>query len=117
MKAEDVLMLTPVRLCNVRQKREVNLVSRSHTISVGKPCSQYQWLKDRRAISFALASVRVGMSKISAPSQSVIVRMELKPSSSGRGPTKSMAIEAARWSGTGRGCKGPDGFRRAGLKR
>ena len=55
-------------------------------------------------------SVRVGAICMSDPSQSVIVKIQLNPSSSGSGPTKSIATEAPHSLGTSNGCNGPLGL-------
>ena len=55
-------------------------------------------------------SVRVGAICMSDPSRSVIVKIQLNPSSSSSGPTKSITTEAPRSSGTSNGCNGPLGF-------
>ena len=85
------------------QKREMNSLSWSEISSRGRPFSQYQWSKKSKARDSAVRSVVVGMIRMSEPSLSVIVRMQLWPSSSGRGPIKSRVITSHRWSGTGKG--------------
>ena len=80
-------------------------------MSFGKPFSQYQWVKNSRASSSAVMVVQVGIIRMSEPSLSVIDKIQLKLSSSGRGPMKSIATLSPRSSGIGRGCRGPVGFR------
>ena len=80
----------------------------------GTPPSEYQWTKNNSAKSSAEIPDLQGTARKSELRRSVIVTMESKPSSSGRGPMKSMAIESHRPAGTGRGCKGPGG-RRGGV--
>ena len=50
------------------------------------------------------------MMRMSKPSLSVIVSMQSKPLSLGKGPMKSIAIESQRLSGIGRGWRGPNGL-------
>jgi hypothetical protein len=100
----------PVRWCNAFQNFDTNNLSLSEIISSGKPFSQYQCLKNTVANPSANMSVRVGAIHMSEPSRSVIIKIQLKPSSSGSGPTKSIATEAPCSSGTGNGCNGPLGF-------
>ena len=88
----------------------MNNLSLSDTISAGNPFSQYQCLKNRDANDSALMSVLVSTIRISDPSWSVIVSIQLNPSSLGRGPTKSIVTEDPLSSGTGRGCNGPHGL-------
>ena len=106
----DIFKHTPVKQCSALQNLEINNLSLSDTISVGKPFSQYQFLKNSDANASAVMSVRVGTMCISDPNRSVIVRIQLKPSSSGSGPTKSIATDDPLSSGTGRGCNGPRGL-------
>jgi hypothetical protein len=47
---------------------------------------------------------------MSDPSLSIIVKMQLKPSSSSSGPIKSIATDDPRSSGIGNGCNGPFSF-------
>lgn len=99
-----------VSLCNVHQNLEMNNLSQSEMISEGRPFSQYQLSKNRVASFSAVMSVHVGISLTSEPRQSVMVSRQLKPSSSGSGPIKSIAILSPHSSGIGRGCKGPAGL-------
>src|ERR1700678_1889632 len=92
------------------QNADMNSLSWSDMISLGRPFSQYQWSKKRILSSLALSEVEVGMIRISDPRRSVIVSMQLWPLSVGRGPMKFMDTESHRSSGTGRGCRGPVGF-------
>ena len=104
--------MSTVSLCNSFQKCERNSLSRSETIfrAGGRLFSQYQWSKKRQAIFSAVRDVVLGMIRMSEPRRSVKITMELYPSSSGSGPTKSMATESHLSSGTGKGCKGPIGL-------
>jgi hypothetical protein len=107
-KLEESFSFTPV---SSSQKWEMKSLPRSETISSGSPFSQYHSLKK---ISASPCAVRehwqvVGMIR-TGPSLSVMVRMEWKPLSFGKGPMKSMATESQRWSGTGSGWRGPTGL-------
>ena len=93
------------------QNRETKSLSRSDTMLDGRPFSQYHAEKNNFAKCSADTSVRVGIRRMSLFSRSVIVAMQLKPSSSGRGPMKSIAILSHRRSGTGSGWRGPVGLR------
>ena len=72
-------------------------------ISLGRPFSQYQLLKNSRVRSSVLMSTQVGIILMSKLTHSVIVRMQLKPSSRGRGPMKSSAMLSPQSLGIGRG--------------
>lgn len=61
--------------------------------------------------------VVVGTILISALRWSVMATMQLNPPSSGSGPTKSMATQSSRFSGTGKGCREPIGEEVADLFR
>jgi len=100
----------PVKQCRALQNFHMNNLSLSDTISVGNPFSQYQCLQNSDANNLAVMSVRVGTMRMSDPSRSVIVSIQLKPSSSGKGPTKFIATKDPLSSGTGRGCNSPCGL-------
>ena len=108
--AVDIFSFIPVSLCNSFQKWDRKSLSRSDTISRGRPFSQYQCLKNRCAISSAVNVVVVGMMRILDPRWSVNVMMLLWPPSGGNGPMKSIATESQWLSGMGSGCSGPIGF-------
>lgn len=91
-------------------KKDMNNLSLSQTIFAGKPFSQYHSSKNTTANSSADRSVWVATICISDPSQSVIVKIQSFPSSSGNGPMKSMAIDSQWELGTGKGCRGPEGL-------
>ncbi len=109
-KEEERFKCTPVSLCSACQNLEIKSLSRSDMISAGSLFSQYQFSKKMVANFSAIISVRVGISLISEPIQSVIVRRQLKPSSSGRGPMKSIAMLLPCSSGIGSGCSRPAGL-------
>jgi hypothetical protein len=75
------------------QNLDMNNLSRSETMSVGNPFSQYQWLKNITANSFAVREVEVGIMRMSDPRRSVIVRIQLWPWLSGSGPMKSIEMD------------------------
>ena len=79
-------------------------------MSKGRLFLQYQCLKKIDASASADISVHVGIIHMSDPSWSIIVKMQLKPSSSGSGPIKSIATDVPQSSGTGNGCNGPFSF-------
>ena len=58
-------------------------------MSNGNPFSQYQYIKNNTAHSFAVRLVFVGINRTSEFRQLVMVSMQSYPLSSGRGPTKS----------------------------
>ncbi len=109
-KDDDRLRCAPVSLCNVHQNLEMNSLSWSEMISEGSLFSQYQLSKNLVASFSVVISVRVGISLTSEPRQSVIVSKQLKPSSSGSGPIKSIAMLLPHSSGMGRGCRGLAGL-------
>ncbi len=74
------------------------------------PSIQYQFSKKTVASFSAVMLVQVGISLTLEPSLSVIVKRQLNPSSSGRGPIKSIVMLFPHSSGIGRGCSGPAGF-------
>jgi len=82
----------------------------SLTMSSGRLFSQYHRSKNCAENGSAAMSVLDGVMCMSAPRKSVIVTMQLKPSSSGQGPIKSIAMELPCSSGMGRGCSGPAGL-------
>jgi len=99
-----------VRRVRCFQKRDIKSLSRSDMSSSGNPFSQYQWSKNITASFSAVSFDEVGIIRISEFNLSVIVRMQSKPSSSGRGPMKSNVTESHRSSGTGKGWRGPGGL-------
>ena len=100
----------PVRIIKCFQNLDKKSLSRSEIISKGRPFSQYQFSKKRMAQPSAVRVVFVGMIRTSEWRRSVMVKMQSNPLSMGKGPMKSSEIESQRSSGTGRGCKGPEGF-------
>ena len=87
----DNFNFTPINLCNAFQNFATKSMSLSHIISEGKPFSQYQWSIKITANSYAVMFVRlVAIICISGPSLSVIVNIQSAPSSSGKGPMKSI---------------------------
>ena len=74
------------------QNLEINNLSQSEIICKRRPFSQYQLLKKIGVRDSAFKLVVVGMICMSAPSLSVIVRMQSKLSSRGRGQMKSMVM-------------------------
>ena len=80
---------------NAFQKRDTKILSRSQTMSFGKPFSQYHVLKKVTASSLAVMVVFVGTIRMSEPRRSVIVRIQSYPSSVGNGPMKSIAMDEA----------------------
>ena len=85
-------------------------LSRSEIILSGMPFSQYHLVKKRCTSSSTFWDMVHRINLTSAPSLSVNVSKQSKPSSGGEGPMKSMATESPQLSGTGRGCKGPIGL-------
>ena len=77
--AVDIFSFIPVSLCNSFQKQDRKSLSRSDTISRGRPFLQYQCVKNRCAISSAINVVIVGMMQILDPRQLVNVMMLLWP--------------------------------------
>src|SRR5258705_469000 len=104
--AVNALSLTPVTLSKAFQNLDMKSLSRSEIMSCGRPFSQYHLLKKTSARFSAVIVVFVGIICKSEPNQSVIVRIQWYPSSRGNGLMKSIAIEAQRSSGTGKGCRG-----------
>jgi hypothetical protein len=100
----------PVRQCSAFQNLDTNNLSQSDIMSKGRLFLQYQCFKKIDASASADISVHVGIICMSDPSQSIIVKMQLKPSSSSSHLTKSIATDVPRLSGTGNGCNGPFGF-------
>ena len=88
----------------------MNSLLRSEMSSRGSLFSQYQWSKNNTASFSAVSLDEVGMIQISEFNLSVIVKMQSKPSSTGKGPMKSKATESQCSSGTGNGCRGPAGL-------
>ena len=84
-------------------------LSRSETISKGKPFSQYHLWKNISASCSAVSVETVGMIWMSDPSRSVKVIIVSNPESLGSGPMKSIATESQRASGIGSGWRGPVG--------
>jgi hypothetical protein len=82
---------------------EVNSLSLSEMISSGRPFLQYHSSKKMVASSSAVRLDRVGIIRMSEFKRSVIVRIQSKPESIGRGPMKSMATLSPRDSGMGSG--------------
>ena len=103
---DESLSLTPVSLCKARQNLDMKSLSRSEMISFGKPFSQYQWSKNNKARSSVEIFIFVGMIHMSECSQSMIDKIQPKPSSKGSGPIKSKVTLSARLSGIGKGCRG-----------
>jgi hypothetical protein len=100
----------PVRQCKAFQNLDTNNLSLLDMMSRGRPFSQYQCLKNIDASPSADMSVCVGIIRMSDLSQSVIVKIQLRPSSSGKGLTKYIAIEAPLSSEMGNGSNCPFGF-------
>src|ERR1700678_26781 len=92
-KLLEALHLTPVRRVRCFQKEDMKSLSRSETMSVGKPFSQYHLSKNRTASSLAVREVEVRMMRISEDKRSVMVKMQSKPWSRGSGPMKSIDID------------------------
>lgn len=101
--------MTPVSLCNAVQNALMNSGSRSDTISSDKPFLQYQCSKNSEANSSAVISVLVGIMQISTPSLSIIATIQLYPSSSDRGPTKSRVTQSPQFVGADSECRRPGG--------
>ena len=93
----------PISFINAFQKCETKSLSRSVMSSRGNPFLQNHLSKKIVANSSAVMLVLQGTSWMSAFSLSVMVTIESKLSSLGSGPTKSIATELNRLSGTGRG--------------
>lgn len=93
MELEEALHLNPVIIVRFFQEADIKSLSLSNTISRGRPFSQYQQSKNRISSCFAEREVVVGMIRISEPRQSVMVRIQLCPLSSGSGPMKSIEID------------------------
>ena len=87
------------------QKCRINNLSLSVRISNSSPFSQYQEPKNLTAESSTAMSVLPRVICMSEPRWSVIVIRQLYPSSSSKGPTKSIATELACSSGN-RDCQG-----------
>ena len=88
----------------------MNSLSRSDTMSSGRPFTQYHFSKKISA-SLSADNVEVeGIICMSEPKRSVKVIIESKPLSKGRGPMKSIATESQRESGIGNGWRGPIGL-------
>jgi hypothetical protein len=104
------LCLIPVISISCFQKFEINNLLQSEIISSGRPFLQHQFSKKRIAQSSAVRVVCVGMMHTSEWSRSVIINIQSKPLSIGKGPMKSIKIESPQSSGTGRGCRGPVGL-------
>src|ERR1700749_3533242 len=100
----------PVRLMSAFQNFDMKILSRLLTILIGRPFLQYQLSKNIWVNFSAVRDVCDGMILMSVPSRSVMVMMESKPLSGGRGPKKSMATLLKWLLGTGRGCRGPAGL-------
>ena len=96
----------PDRQCNAFQNLDMNSLSQSEMISTGSLFLQYQCSKNRPASRLADKSILVGIIWMSAPSLSVVVRIQSIPLSVGKGPIKSIATLSPRLFGTGKGCKG-----------
>jgi len=108
--AVDIFNLMPVSLCKAFQKHNMNSLSQSETMLLGRPFSQYHLLKNMPARCSAVILVQVSTNWISLPSWSVKVTIQFMPSSSSSGPMKSIATESPCLSGTGRGCNSPYGL-------
>ena len=108
--AKDIFSFTPVSLCKCFQKRARKSLSLSEIILSGRLFLQYQCVKNNSASCSAISVETVGISRMSEPRPSVMVRIMSKSPSFGKGPTKSIAMESQWPSGTGRGCRGPSGF-------
>ena len=107
---DEYLCLTPVKSIRCLQNFDTNNLSRSEIISMGRPFSQYQLSKKSTASSSAVRVVVVGMIRMSELRRSVIVRIQSKLLSRGKGPIKSIETESQRSSGIGKGCRGPCGL-------
>ena len=83
--AVDIFSLMPVSACRAFQKQEMKSLLWSDMILRGRPFSQYHSLKKSSASSFAFNVVVVGTSQMSELRQSVRVRMQSKPCSTGNG--------------------------------
>ena len=64
-KLEEALHVIPVSMLRCFQKADMKSLSRSETMSKGKPFSQYQLSKNRTASSLAVSVVVVGMMRTS----------------------------------------------------
>lgn len=80
-----------MRIFSAFQNFDKNNLSRSDTISNGRPFSQYQWSKNTTANSSAVIFAFVGTILMSDPNRQVIEQIMSYPLSRGSGPTKSIA--------------------------
>ena len=97
------MCLIPDSFIKALQKWDTKSLSQSVINLRGQPFSQNHVLIKIVANSSAIMFVLQGATWILAPSLSVMVMIASKPSSLGSGPTKSIAIELNRLSGTGKG--------------
>ena len=90
---EESFSFTPVSWCRLCQNCEMKSLSQSEIISKGSPFSQYHSLKNKLARPCTVREQVVGMIQMLEPSWSVMVRMQSKLFSQGRGPMKSMVCD------------------------
>src|SRR6516225_8229943 len=110
------LMLARARKC--RQNPEVKILSRSDTMSDGKPWSRQMFQRKRRAISGASAVVLVGEKCAILEKRSTTTRMASLPEGeTGRPTMKSMEMDSQGREGTGRETRWPCGLWRGALAR
>ena len=88
---DDSLIFTLVSLCKAVQNLDTKSLLWSEIISLGRPFSQYQLLKNIMARSSTVMLVFVGTIQMSKLRRSVIVRIQSNPSSNSNGPMKSRA--------------------------
>ena len=74
----ETLQVMPVRSVKCFQKEDMNNLSRSDTMFIDRPFSQYHVSKNKTASSLAVSLVEVGMIRMSDDKRSVIVRMQVK---------------------------------------
>ena len=78
-KLVEALHLIPVINVRCFQNEDINSLSRSEIISIGRPFSQYQLSKKSDANCLAVSVVVVGIILMSEPRRSVIVKMQSWP--------------------------------------
>ena len=79
------------------QKQDTKILSWSQTMSFGNSFLQYQVSKNVTVRSSVVMVVLVSIIHMSEPEQSLIVKIQLYPSSVGNGSIKSIVMDEPVW--------------------